>query len=452
MRKWCWLVMLAVWVPASWAADLKPDAFAFGRRIAVPPGTAVAVMSLPRQVYRAITRRDLGDMRVFNADGQPVPHMIRHASSQAADSPWQPLAFFPVPETVDASRGGYRVYVRTGADRAEVHIDAGSDGGAPSMPRTYIVDQDGAGRRLAQLRLHWPPAPETLMSAVAVDASDDLVDWTVIVPKAVVSDIRHGGRRLRRDTVPLDPVNQRYLRLRLLNPGGIALTGIDGRRAPEGRRPIRAFVTALATPAGGEKGVFHYRFDGTFPVDRVNLLFDQANSMAEATLASRRDAGSPWVERCKGLFYRIDVGGMPLTGGPLPVALSMDREWRLTVDASESTIGDGVPRLQAGYRPHDLYFIARGRGPYTLAYGSAIVKPLAVDVAGLITGIRRQQGQAIERWVRPMGNRIVLGGAPRLAPQPKPLPMRRIVLWSILVAGVLIMAGMAWHLARRMKP
>jgi hypothetical protein len=29
--------------------------------------------------------------------------------------------------------------------------------------------------------------------------------------------------------------------------------------------------------------------------------------------------------------------------------------------------------------------------------------------------------------------------------------MRRIVLWSVLLAGVLVVAGMAWRLARQLK-
>jgi hypothetical protein len=43
--------------------------------------------------------------------------------------------------------------------------------------------------------------------------------------------------------------------------------------------------------------------------------------------------------------------------------------------------------------------------------------------------------------VEPQGKRIVLGGPRRLSPLPKPLPMRRVVLWSVLLAGVLVVAG-----------
>ncbi len=129
----------------------------------------------------------------------------------------------------------------------------------------------------------------------------------------------------------------------------------------------------------------------------------------------------------------------------------MDRHWRLTVDASESTISSAIPRLALGYRPHDLFFLARGSGPFTLAFGSAAVEPLKVNVAALFEGIGRHREDSLERWVTPQGAQLVLGGPQRLSPVPKPLPVRRIVLWSVLLAGVLIVAGMALRLARRLK-
>jgi len=132
------------------------------------------------------------------------------------------------------------------------------------------------------------------------------------------------------------------------------------------------------------------------------------------------------------------------------VTMTMDRQWRVTVDDSESTIGKTIPQLEIGYRPHDLFFIARGAGPFTLAYGSGQAEPLKVNTAALFEGIGKQRPNGLERWVTPTGAPIVLGGPQRLAPPPKPLPKRLIGLWSVLLAGVLVVAVLAWRLARRM--
>ncbi len=452
MRKWLWLVLLAVCSPPVWASELTLDSFAYGMKVDVPAGTAVGAMSLPEQVYSSTFRPDLGDVRVFNASGEPVPHMIRYAQTQSAEAPWRSLAFFPLPETVPTGAGGYRVFVRTGPDGAVVRIDPQPAQGPSDPARTFLIDLSRVERSLAQLRLEWQPGEASLLAALAVDASDDLVNWTTIQQRSAISDVRYGGHRLLSNTIALAPSTKQYLRLRQLDSGpAVALNRVDGRVQPEGRTPIRVFLKIDGQPVPDSPGVFEYRTSGAFPVDRVNLFFDQANSMAEALLESRQDSKSSWTRRFKGLFYRIDVDKPPLTSVPQVVSISMDRHWRLTVDASDSTIGSAIPRLEIGYRPHDLFFVARGSGPFTLAFGSAMAMPLKTNVAALFDGISRQHEKGFERWAEPHGARIVLGGSQRLMPPPKPLPLRRIMLWSVLVAGVLVVAGMAWRLARRLK-
>ena len=452
MRIWLWLVFVAVCSPSVWAADLTLTDFAYGIKIDVPGGTAIAAMSLPEQVYDSASRTDLGDIRVFNAGGEPVPHMIRYALTRSAEAPWRSLTFFPLPEVVKPEAGGYRVHVRTGPDGAVVRVDPQPAQASSQPTRTFLIDLSRVRRSLAQLRLEWQPGEINVMATLAVDASDDLVAWTTIQHRSAISDIHYGGHQLLSNTITLERSTKPYLRLRQLDSGpAIPLIRIDGRDQAEGRTLIRAFIKIDGQPVPDSPGVFEYRTTGAFPVDRVNLIFDQANSMADAIVESRNDPKATWTRRSKGLFYRIDVDNIPLTSAPQGVPISMDRHWRLSVDASDSTIGSAVPRLEIGYRPHDLFFVARGRGPFTLAFGSAMAKPLKVNVAALFDGISRHRENGLERWVTPQGTRIVLGGPQRLLPLPKPLPMRRIVLWSILVAGVLVVAGMAWRLARRMK-
>jgi len=451
MKRWLWVLLAALFVPCAVSAKMQINDFAYGVRVQLPKGTAIAAMDLPGQVYRDAFRKDLGDMRVFNAAGEPVPHMIRYARTRDAEPPWRSLAFFPVSEPPNSEAGGYRVHVRTGPDGAIVQIDPQLTPSPSQAVRTYLIDLSPLRRSLARLRLEWPQQDRNWMATVGIDASDDLTAWTPVQPRGTVADIRYGGHRLLRNVIELDRATRRYLRLRQLDSGpAIRPVRILGRIHQEGSKAIRAVRKVKGSPLPDSPGVFEYRTAGAFPVDRVNLIFDQANSMAEALLESRGDAHGNWKRRTRGLFYRIDLDGTSLVSDPLSVPMTMDRDWRLTVDDPESTIGRGIPRLEIAYRPHDLFFIARGSGPFTIAFGSARAKPLKVNVAALFEGIGRRHEQGIERWVTPEKAKIVLGGPRRLSPEPQPVPTRRIVLWSILLLGVLVVAAMAWHLARRM--
>ncbi len=452
MKRWSWLLLLILSAPSVYAADPGLHDFAYGVKINVPPGTPVAALSLPEQVYQNAYRSDLGDIRVFNAGGEPVPHMLRYARTQAAEATWQPLAFFPLPEEIKSNNGGYRVYVRTGPDGAVVRVDPRPEKTPANSVRAYLIDASRLKRDLIRLKLAWPPGDHNLMALFTVDTSDDLVHWKTIKNQSAISDIRYGRHRLLSDTITLKKGMQRYLRLQQTDSGpALPIFLVKGQLKPQGRSPIRAFVQLAGRSVPDTPGVFEYRTSGAFPIDRVNLIFDQANSMAQANIASRNDLKENWRRRLKGLFYRIDVDHTSLTSSPRAVTISIDRYWQLSVDASDSTIGSAVPRLEIGYRPHDLFFIARGSGPFTLAYGNTLAEPLKVNVAALFDGINRQRNTEIAHWVQPRREQIILGGPERLSPKPTPLPIRRIVLWSILVSGVLVVAFMAIRLARRMK-
>ena len=454
MRKWLlWILMLTLWAPVGAGADLTPTDFAYGIHLDVPPGTAIGALSIPQAVYTTAWRNDLGDLRVFNAAGEPVPHLLRSTRTGEAAAPWRPLPFFPVPaDETGTAVDGYRVMVKTGPDGAVVAIDPQGRIAADSPTRTFLVDASRFDTSLAQLRLSWRDDGHNRMSVLRVETSDDLVAWSTVQNRWAVASIRYGGHRLQNDTLTLRTPTRRYLRLRQTDSGPpLVPTRIDGRLQPERGSPVRSFLTAGGTADGDRPGIYYYTLAGSFPIDRVNLRFAQPNSMADALLESRNDSKAPWTRRARGLFYRIDTDGMRLESAPQSVGVVMDRNWRLTVDASESTLGSHVPRLAIGYRPHDLYFIARGQGTFTLAFGSATVQPSTVKMGRLFDGINRQHGEPVERWVQPAGQRFTLGGPRRLVPPPKPLPMRRIMLWSILLAGVLIVAIMAWRLARRMR-
>uniref|UniRef100_UPI0006D053E4 DUF3999 domain-containing protein n=1 Tax=Desulfosarcina cetonica TaxID=90730 RepID=UPI0006D053E4 len=422
MRRWlCPLLLILLFIGCSalvGAADLTLNDFAYGLPIDVPEGTPVAALSLPEAVYTHARRPDLGDLRVFNAAGEMVPHLLRFARSQSAESPWQALPFFPLPAAADTASGGYGVYVQTGPNGALVRITPPETSASAQPSRDFLIDLSQTGRRLVQLRLAWPPDRINRMTTLAVEAGDDLVNWTSVQSRWSVTDIRYGSRRLINNTLSMKTTGRRYLRLRQLDDGPpLVLTHVEGRLAAEGSNPVRAFTKVKGQAVADTPGKYRYEIGGAFPVDRVNLVFDAPNSMADAILWSRPGPKAQWVRRAKALFYRIDVDGAVLTGDSRPVAVSTDRYWRLTVDASASTIGNAVPQLEIGYRPHDLYFIARGKSPFTLAFGSSLATPYSVNVAALFDGIGRQRGQGIERWVTPKGKPVVLGGPQRLAPQ-----------------------------------
>ena len=106
-------------------------------------------------------------------------------------------------------------------------------------------------------------------------------------------------------------------------------------------------------------------------------------------------------------------------------------------------------KLEIGWVPEQITFLARGSGPYQLAFGSAVANNAEQPVAELLRTLDRSETKVTPTAAR-IGERVVLGGDSSLHPGPAPLPWRRILLWAMLVGGVGLLAAMAMGLVRQM--
>lgn len=135
----------------------------------------------------------------------------------------------------------------------------------------------------------------------------------------------------------------------------------------------------------------------------------------------------------------------------LQLPATTDRYWRIQVEGSSGGLGAGIPQLEVGWLPHRLVFVARGPGPFRLAFGSSREGLCNLrDDALLATLQDRQQGK-----IRPAsataGPVETLGGAAALRPRIAPATWKRWLLWGALILGVGMLAGMAYRLYRQME-
>lgn len=73
------LVSLPFCTAAAAAAGMND--FAYGVRLATPPGAGLVKVALPQSLHRDLAHADGADIRVFAMDGQMVPHLLQGAAS-----------------------------------------------------------------------------------------------------------------------------------------------------------------------------------------------------------------------------------------------------------------------------------------------------------------------------------------------------------------------------------
>ncbi len=171
---------------------------------------------------------------------------------------------------------------------------------------------------------------------------------------------------------------------------------------------------------------------------RVNLALPEANSAVRVQLLSRSRATDPWRPITQAEFYRVRNGSSDRRNPPIPIPLNFDRLWLAREVQPSVTIGD--VRLQAIWNDAEVVFLAKGDGPFLLAYGNASAQPATTVLGSLLDGIVVSPARA--------DHAHPLGGAGRLQPPPRTVPWKLAVLWAVLGGGVMLLAWMAYRLSR----
>ena len=427
------------------------DDFAYGYALDTPGTASVYALQLSVDVYRDLQRSDFGDLRVFNAQGQAVPHALLRPAPARETAARVALPVFPV-------RGGEpaagTLAVRVNRDASGTIIDVRND--LPAVRDkpvvAYILDASRIDNALDKLYVQWP-ATEGFVATVTLSASNDLNYWRTVVPSATLAELVHGAERLARNTIEFAPLKSKYLRLAWNSAGPpVEVSGVEADPAAQMQEPAPVWITLDGRTGTDKDGKPYLVFDtgGRFPVERANILLADANSLVRATLSSRADDKAEWRPRGGGLFYRLTRDGSTaeFRNDAMAIGGTADRFWRIDV-AAESGTAPAV-KLEIGWVPEQIIFLARGSGPYQLAYGSTLANNAEQPVAELLRTLDRGDFKLTPAVAR-LGERVVLGGESRLRPGPAPFPWRKILLWAVLVGGVALLAAMTMGLVRQMN-
>lgn len=446
MRLWilpCFIAALG-YGSATLAAPL-PDDFAEGIPI-TPVGEGRAYqLSLPEPVYQVSTRADLGDVRVFNRDGGVVQHAFCEIEDQTEQNTVaHPAALYGLPPgRRPAEHLGGQLAIDT-ADglsmrwqRSEPEEGASAEAGAFE----YIVDARGVEQAISGIRLDWrwrsPEGRQELPIRIA--ASDDLDQWRTVVTRTTL--LRLDEEAL--ETVAVALPEHRYRFLRLIPEDERARDWLHGAQILTTRTEVESVPLIWAETERSAGDALDGRFHSSRPAParQWRLTLPGPNRVLEVRLSSRADETAVWRQRFQG----------PVTSGPETGATearhmtpTSDGLWRLEVLSGGEVLSGQPPALQLGYPPIRLGFLAQGEGPFLLAYGSRRAAPAQVlDCAAL--------GDEPAAARAELKQRRELGGDAALRAPPKQTPIRRMVLWGILILGAVLVVAMAVGLLRKLE-
>lgn len=437
----------------------EPADFSASAAVTPSNGDALQRFTLPLQAYRD-TRRDLADVRVFNANGEPVPIALAGDPDAVREAPRiVALPLFPVsrlgtdPHSGPPPRGrehSAEVTVRM-SDGTLVEVRGrGAKAAKQAVPVAYLVDASRLEERLAALVVDWNAAPGTEVVRVSVEASDDLQSWRNVGHASLVR-LTQGGRVLEQPRVALAwPTKARYYRVTWSGAPELRVRSVRGEYEGDVRQAKRESTT-VAGRAGGKPGEFVFDLGARLPVEALRIVPVEPNSVAQFAILARDPPSAEWSRVTTAVFYRLERNGTEVESPPVEVGRYPAREWMARVDPRVGGIGATPPKLEVQWRSRQVVFVARGPGPFRLAFGDPDAKASWVGVATLIPDYRRGDELKLpEATVGP-----VEGGPPRrlsfLPGRVAEMGPRKLALWAVLILAVAVLGFMAWRLHRQMR-
>jgi len=448
-------VLTVLAVPAQ-GAELSPQDFAYGMAIVTPGAAAAYRVAIPPEVYLRSVRPQLGDLQVFNDHGEAVPYAIEQPPAPVdPHPPARALTLFALrddaPDALTAMRvtiasQGSAVSVQTtGTASATGAEPAANAPSAPGLTTSYVIDAQGMDVPIAAIQLHWPADAADYAGSMRVAAGDTLGLWHTVVNAAPIANLHSDGAQLVEDRIEVPATRARFWRLNWVGkPPPFALTSAAAEPATDRDTAERSHLVVPGTPVKDRPGEFEFDLGARPPVDRINIELPEPNSVINVEFLSRTDARDPWHHVATGGIYRLQGVDGELRNAPVVIGgIIPDRFWLVRAPPMKSALGNGVPRLVAQWRAPELVFLARGTGPFMLAYGSGSAIGSATSLAALPATVAAVRATL----AAPQS----LGGDSRLQPA-SPFPWKNSLLWLVLAAAVVLLAGMALRLAKDLKP
>jgi Protein of unknown function (DUF3999) len=438
---------------AGAACAAAPSLDDYARGIAITAAGAdrpLIETTVPDVVYQKVTRPDLGDMRVFNAEGTPVPHAFCAAPETTAAT--VSIHHLPVFDLRDIERlsSGPRIEVQT-AGGTQMNVQEGATEGIESGARrsTHIIDARGVGFPLRAIQFDWRSPDGASEARVRIESSEDLDRWTVVVPESALLFARRGAQQIERERIELPQRQHAYLRVARVDGGPSLLINSVTAESVQAGADIEPLWFMAANEQSSDGATLVFDSERLAPVRYARVRLPQENSSARITLESRADEKSQWREQWSGETYLIVTPQQRRESPPARFAPTTDRHWRVRIRDGQQSYQDTM--LELGYRPTRMRFLAQGSGPFTLAFGSRRAEPTAASACDALladVGSAERANLIVEGF---HANPRVLGGDTALEPLPQKTPIRLVVLWSVLIGGVALLIAMALSLLKRVR-
>jgi hypothetical protein len=289
---------------------------------------------------------------------------------------------------------------------------------------------------------------------VSVQASSDLKTWRSLAVAEPVFRLGNGETSATRTTVRFShasSVENQFLRVIWSNTARFSLHGAFLKTVVADSAPLVPDVAVAAgAPLTFDGRTAEWAVPTSVSLAQFEVTLSEPNTLVPVKIFGRKRAGDSWLAIGRGVIYRIAREGGESFSPPLAIRSGSYQALKIEVDGAPGSLGPAPPVAVLRFAPREVVFLARGPGPFTLVTGHSSASAGHLPLQSLIPGYK-----ADAEWVFPQAVLTPPAIDDNLLAKPAKtvlgIDLRRLVLWGILIAAVLLLSGYAVSLLRKIN-
>lgn len=402
---------------------LNKDDFAYSKDIHMQKNTGLVQIRLSTEIYKSLVHSDLSDMAVFDANGQMMPQKLSLVSMRQSDSTTKDVPFV----VFDALKSGEKQEVRLEYKGAQIQMLSLGN----TKNEDYIVDLRGVGEAVKKLYIN--SEEKKYMLFVDIECSETLEKWRILKEKAVIASFDFENALLQKDSIDMPFVKCQYLRLR------------TEKKFPISKIRVQEYPKTTEAPL--EKENIHYvnkenglefEVSKNLRVQDLEFTLEDKEQLYKLEVFARNSKDKQWKKIRESQIYTIVQEDKKLKKHHVHLNTNYNF-YRVQAEAS-SYLPYGMS-MSYTHQRQDLYFLAQGKAPYTLAFGSFEAR--LVTKGNVFLGNKDSLSQAS------LGKKDLMGGKERLV-QIKEIPTRKYWVWFSLLLGVFLLGFISFSLYKQL--
>ena len=418
---------------ALWAEEeLRPADFA-GAMVFSGREGSLLYLEIPQEVYQGFRRPDLGDLRIFDASENPVSFYIRE----------RPKEFFtPAPEEIPffVWDGGKESNLPANTD-IEINTSGGvvrikNSSATAGSPSVFLADLSRLKYLPEALRVQIDDRGNNFNIPVTIHYSGDLSNWSSFDKRQVLASFGSSARNTLELPEADDIKSLRYLLISFAwqAPTPKTMTALF---KPQEKPAVSHEAVFRGVKSGDGKRVT-YNTEAFYPIESVDFILEDADSIP-VLIKNRLSEDEEWRVRRRGTLFRYNSAQADGIAKSEPFEISSSAPlWEL--EASGGLPFSAAPELVIRWQPRELIFPARGKGPWTLAYGNSGCEPIS---SGELSGSDEPEAAVFTGEKRYEKTELTLPEIER--------DYHRYFLWAFLGAAVLILTILAFYIAKSIR-